>query len=266
MDYPIFLPLPEVSASPRSGSPNGSSSPSSWIRTWSAPWSSSPRRNTQPSFHQQPNDKSPRFFGGGPPPNGNGGGPPSDGNGGPAPTAVENLFLLPLQDQVVFPGQRFGLSIGPTMFERICRHCDEWGQNCIGLVSIKGGGHGASAAALAGPSGSAAGSSLSRRWHSPERGKTTNESDHFGGDHRSAVPELYRIGTYCRLLSQKKAAGSVVLAVMGKSRMRIETVGLNAREHFGVGRVILLTDPAPELQQSVELRGLVVSVQEVLRR
>ena len=49
------------------------------------------------------------------------------------------MFVLPLQEQVIFPFQKLGISLGRNIFEELCRHCEEFASNNIGLVCVKTG-------------------------------------------------------------------------------------------------------------------------------
>ena len=79
------------------------------------------------------------------------------------------------------------------------------------------------------------------------------------------MPELYRIGTYGRLVSHRRMNGSVTLGIEARVRMEIRSITMF--EAYGLGTVEVLPDPdARTLSTSVELKALVESVQAQVQK
>ncbi|CAD7928934.1 unnamed protein product [Amoebophrya sp. A120] len=190
---------------------------------------------------------------------------------------LTNVFVLPLREQVVFPHQRFGISLGKAIFERVYQHCQEHRTQQVGLVCIASKKHAAS-----GNLGSASNSSgetlpYSTNTAGPKKavGVTVGTADPSSkdlpsktdGDNSNAFGkfELYNVGTLCELQSHGRGTSGTTVSVQAKSRMEIKS--LRMYDYYGIATVRLLDDPPPAvLRSDKDIRTQVELLHEVVKQ
>ncbi|CAD7924884.1 unnamed protein product [Amoebophrya sp. A25] len=172
-------------------------------------------------------------------------------SGGARGSQLSDVLVIPLREQVVFPQQRFSISLGRVIFERLYRHCEEHGTQCIGLVCQPTKRHEAQLI----PPDTTNSKEGGKQGHSRELKKAV--------DAAGVAIDLYKIGTYCRLLSHRRSASSVTLSVVGISRIELQSVKLY--DYYGMAMVRLIPEPSGEVLRSAAVRVACLTLREAIR-
>eukprot|EP00392_Amoebophrya_sp_AT5.2_P009167 g9195.t1 len=179
--------------------------------------------------------------------------------GGDGEKVLNNVFVLPLREQVVFPHQRFRISLGKAIFERVYRHCQEHNTQTVGLVCMYSKRHHledatqqpkraaiVSAAADAPPG---AASSLSK-----EQLQATSPPK----------MDLYAVGTLCELQSHTRGASGTTVSVQARQRFEIQS--LRMYDYYGVATVRTVNEPPPSKLRTPEIRAVVEALHDVVKK
>jgi len=154
----------------------------------------------------------------------------------------ENVFLLPLRGQVIFPGVRSTIEISRSTFKELCDQLDRSGAQGVGCVAVR-----------------------------PLHARRSAAFDASGGD------EMYEVGTYCRLVSHDGASDSkgsdskgvpslsrkVQVVLDGKYRFKV--IRYTQQSPVQAADVQPLTEEDavnPAISDDVKVRALVESVRE----
>jgi ATP-dependent Lon protease len=136
----------------------------------------------------------------------------------------DNVFILNLRQQVIFPAIRTQVTIQPQIFTELCEFCEKYDSTQVGVIAMK---------------------------------PNSKEGDE---------PELYEIGTYCRIASHSQSSTKsgdqevsvVTLAIEGQSRFQVLKYSQTSPYRLASIKLLEMKEgsgPSPEvkaLMQNVE--------------